>query len=60
MESLFIWQERGQETPCNHCKNILGNSICKHCDKVWCWHCRQKHEHFVKYPKTSTYKEYKT
>ena len=57
---LFVWQERGKETPCFHCNEIIANSICNHCNKVWCWHCRQKHEHILKNPKTSIYKNYIT
>lgn len=59
-ESLFVWQERGEETPCFHCKEIMANSFCKHCNKVWCWHCRQKHEHILNHPQTSIYTDYIT
>ena len=57
-QAYHTWQKRGSETPCNHCGKILANSKCNHCNKIWCWHCWNKHEHFIKYPETSTHKDY--
>jgi len=57
-QAYHTWQKRGSETPCNHCGKLLANSKCNHCNKIWCWHCWNKHEHFIKHPETSTYKDY--